>query len=358
MIDQHPGPLRGRAHLPGPGGADQHLLRSQAAAPVSPPAARRAAQGRDPPGVGRQLPGLWGRQDLAAAVPRGRPGARCTVERLMGELGLAGVVRGKAKPTTTPASTTARPADLVERRFTAPAPNRLWVADLTYMRTWSGFVDAAFVIDAFSRMIVGWQLAIHLRTDLALDALEMAIWRRQAQLDGLVHHSDQGSSTSGSATPNGSPRPARSPRSAPAATPTTMPWPRPPSGCTRPNWSAAAAPGAASMTWNWPPWSGLTGTTTGACTAPATIVHPLNTKPPSAPSNPPQPRPQPHNSASTEPGAVHRSATPPLGSLLPTQTGRGQVPQGSPAVPQTPVVRRRLPTRLMADQHRLSQAQP
>ena len=120
--------------------------------------------------------------------------ARCTVERLMGELGIQGVVRGKAKRTTTPAEPAARrPADLVERRFSAPAPNQLWVADLTYLRTWSGFVYAALVIDAFSRMIVGWQLATHLRTDLALDALEMAIWRRQAQLQGLVHHSDMGS---------------------------------------------------------------------------------------------------------------------------------------------------------------------
>jgi putative transposase len=119
--------------------------------------------------------------------------ARCTVERLMGELGLQGMVRGKAKRTTTPAEPAGpRPADLVERRFTAPAPNRLWVADLTYIRTWSGFAYAALVIDAYSRMIVGWQLATHLRTDLALDALEMAIWRRQAQLDGLVHHSDRG----------------------------------------------------------------------------------------------------------------------------------------------------------------------
>jgi putative transposase len=119
--------------------------------------------------------------------------ARCTVERLMGELGLAGVVRGKIRRTTTPDTTAAWPADLVERRFTAPAPNRLWVADLTYLRTWSGLVYAALVIDAYSRMIVGWQLATHLRTDLALDALEMAIWRRQTQLDGLVHHSDRGS---------------------------------------------------------------------------------------------------------------------------------------------------------------------
>jgi putative transposase len=68
----------------------------------------------------------------------------------------------------------------------------LWVADLTYLRIWSGFVHAALVIDAYSRMIVGWQLATHLRTDLALDALEMAIWRGQAQLDGLIHHSDRG----------------------------------------------------------------------------------------------------------------------------------------------------------------------
>jgi putative transposase len=119
--------------------------------------------------------------------------ARCTVERLMGELGIAGVVRGKAKRTTIGDQQAPRPADLVERQFTAPAPNRLWVADLTYVRTWSRFVYAAFVIDAFSRTIVGWQLASHLRTDLALDALEMAIWRRDTVLDGLVHHSDRGS---------------------------------------------------------------------------------------------------------------------------------------------------------------------
>jgi putative transposase len=119
--------------------------------------------------------------------------ARCTVERLMGELGLEGVRRGKTRRTTTPDTTTARPADLVERNFSAARPNQLWVADLTYVATWSGFVYVALVIDAFSRFLVGWQAARSLRTDLALDALEMAIWRRQAQLDGLVHHSDRGS---------------------------------------------------------------------------------------------------------------------------------------------------------------------
>jgi putative transposase len=119
--------------------------------------------------------------------------ARCTVERLMGELHLEGVRRGKPRRTTTPNAAAARPADLVERDFSATRPNQLWVADLTYVATWSGFVYVALVIDAFSRFIVGWQAARSLRTDLALDALEMAIWRRQAQLEGLVHHSDRGS---------------------------------------------------------------------------------------------------------------------------------------------------------------------
>ena len=119
--------------------------------------------------------------------------ARCTVERLMGELGLQGVRRGKARRTTTPEETTARPADLVDRHFAVQRPNQLWVADLTYVATWSGFVYVAFVIDAFSRFLVGWQASRSLRTDLALDALEMAIWRRQGQLEGLVHHSDRGS---------------------------------------------------------------------------------------------------------------------------------------------------------------------
>jgi putative transposase len=119
-------------------------------------------------------------------------GARCTVERLMGELGIAGAVRGKTTRTTIGDEQAPRPADLVERDFSATRPNQLWVADLTYVRTWSGFCYAAFVIDAFSRMIVGWQLASHLRTDLALDALEMAIWRRDTALDGLIHHSDRG----------------------------------------------------------------------------------------------------------------------------------------------------------------------
>ena len=120
--------------------------------------------------------------------------ARCTVERLMRELGLCGARRGRAYRRTTVADEKAhRPADLVERRFEASAPNQLWVADLTYVKTHAGWVYVAFVIDVFSRCVVGWQTSTSLRTDLALDALEMAIYgRKEAGLAGLIHHSDRG----------------------------------------------------------------------------------------------------------------------------------------------------------------------
>jgi putative transposase len=119
--------------------------------------------------------------------------ARCTVERLMRQTGLAGRVRGRRRRTTIPAESNSRPADLVERCFAAPEPNRLWVADITYVATWPGFAYVAFVTDVFSRRIVGWRVSNTLRADLALDALEMAIWTRKAEhLPGLVHHSDRG----------------------------------------------------------------------------------------------------------------------------------------------------------------------
>jgi len=118
--------------------------------------------------------------------------ARCTVERLMRQAGLAGRVRG-AKRRTTIADVGARPADLVEQRFEAARPNQLWIADITYVATWSGFAYTSFVIDVYSRRIVGWRVWNRLKADLALDALEMAIWSRTENLDGLVHHSDRGS---------------------------------------------------------------------------------------------------------------------------------------------------------------------
>jgi putative transposase len=101
--------------------------------------------------------------------------ARCTIELLMRQLGLRGAVRGKPKRTTIADDVAARPRDRVDRNFSAAAPNRLWVADLTYVRTWSGFVYVAFITAVYSRMIVGWQASTSLRTDRALDALEQAI---------------------------------------------------------------------------------------------------------------------------------------------------------------------------------------
>ncbi len=118
--------------------------------------------------------------------------ARCTVERLMRAMGLQGVRRGRKLKTTIPDDTAIRPADLVNREFVATRPNELWVADLTYVATWSGFAYVAFVIDVFSRMIVGWRVSTSLRTDLALEALEQALYSRPKS-DALTHHSDRGS---------------------------------------------------------------------------------------------------------------------------------------------------------------------
>jgi putative transposase len=121
----------------------------------------------------------------------GRVVARCTVARLYHALGLRGVVRGRRVRTTIPEAVAARPQDLVQRNFTATRPNQLWVSDLTYVATWRGFVYVAFVIDVFARRIVGWRASSSLRSDLALDALEQALYDRDTDAP-LVHHSDRG----------------------------------------------------------------------------------------------------------------------------------------------------------------------
>jgi len=140
--------------------------------------------------------GVYGARKIWHELHRqGMPVARCTVERLMRAAGLRGLLRDKSPRTTRPAAETDRPLDLVKRDFTAAGPNQLWVADLTYVRTSVGWVYAAFVLDVFSRLIVGWQVATSLYTDLALDALKMAVWRRDSQaadLRKLIHHSDRG----------------------------------------------------------------------------------------------------------------------------------------------------------------------
>ena len=146
---------------------------------------------------------IWREHDQAYGAHKvwkqmGREGlheARCRVRRLMRALGLRGVVRGRAWTTTTHPDTAApRPADLVQRQFTATRPNQLWVSDFTYVATWNGFVYVAFVIDVFARRIVGWRVSSSLRVDFVLDALEQAIYARCDDTVGdLVHHSDRGS---------------------------------------------------------------------------------------------------------------------------------------------------------------------
>lgn len=117
--------------------------------------------------------------------------ARCTVERLMKQLNLQGVVRGRRCRTTISDPASEYPADLVNRKFIATRPNQLWVADFTYVATWSGFAYVAFVTDVFARRIVGWRVSNSMRTDLVLDALEQAIWSRKGT-EGVIHHSDKG----------------------------------------------------------------------------------------------------------------------------------------------------------------------
>ena len=117
--------------------------------------------------------------------------ARCTVERLMRRDRLCGVVRGRKKRTTIPADAAQCPLDRVQRQFVASRPNELWIADFTYVATWTGFVYVAFVIDVFARCIVGWRVSRSMQTDLVLDALEQALHARQVG-EGLIHHSDRG----------------------------------------------------------------------------------------------------------------------------------------------------------------------
>jgi len=144
--------------------------------------------------------GVYGIRKVHAALARdggvdGRPVARCTVARLMRTAGLRGISRVKSPRTTVPGKAPDTRPDLVHRHFVADAPNLLWVADITYLRTFTSWVYAAFVLDVYSRRVVGWQVSRSLRTDLALDALEMGLWTRARaghDTSALVHHCDRG----------------------------------------------------------------------------------------------------------------------------------------------------------------------
>ncbi|MFJ8364609.1 IS3 family transposase [Streptomyces sp. NPDC093984] len=174
-----------------------HLLRVQEAPgrPVGPAAAGRRTQGADPQGLRHHFRVYGARKVWRELNRQGHAVARCTVERLMRELGIAGTVRGKRVITTIPDASAERAPDLLDRDFVARAPNRCWVADFTHVKTFSGVVYIAFVVDTFSCRIVGWSAAVTKETRLVLDALDMALWQRER--DGiphsqgeLIHHSD------------------------------------------------------------------------------------------------------------------------------------------------------------------------
>jgi putative transposase len=139
--------------------------------------------------------GVYGVRKVWRQLQReGFPVARCTVARLMGQMGLKGAIRGKPVRTTISDKTALCPLDHVNRQFQAPAPNRLWLSDFTYVTTWAGFVYVAFVIDAYARRIVGWRVSRTAHAGFVLDALEQALHeRRPTRSHGLIHHSDRGS---------------------------------------------------------------------------------------------------------------------------------------------------------------------
>jgi putative transposase len=194
-VDAHRGPFRGRADLPDLGRVGVRRLPARTG--------QRSARSLEDERLLAQIRELheanfcaYGSRRMWIALRRaGQPVARCTVERLMRTNGLQGAKRrGKPWRTTSPDPVARRRPDLVDRDFTAAGPNQLWVADITYLRCWEGVIFFAFILDAYSRRVVGWQLAGHMRTTLVLDALRMALHQRGGGADvALVHHSDRGS---------------------------------------------------------------------------------------------------------------------------------------------------------------------
>ncbi len=189
--------------------------------------------------VHRENFGVYGARKVWLQLNReGHRVARCTIERLMRELHLRGVRRGRVKRTTIADPAAERPADLVHRRFAPTAPNHVWVADITYVSTWSGWVYVAFVIDAYARRIIGWRTGTTMTTSLVLDAIEHAIWTRERagrDVKNVVHHTDRGSSIRRLPSPNVSPRPGSSPAWGRWDRASTMLSPKRSTASTRPN---------------------------------------------------------------------------------------------------------------------------
>ena len=236
--------------------------------------------------------------------------ARCTVERLMREMGLAGAVRGRAwKRTTTPDTTAVRPADLVDRQFTAAAPNRLWVADLTYVATWAGFVYVAFIIDAYGRRIVGWRASTSLRTDLALDALEQALFdRSHADLGGLVHHSDRGGQYLAIRYTDRLAEAGIEPSVGSVGDSYDNSLAESVIGLFKTEVIRRRGPWRNLRPWSSRPWNGSTGSTPFGCSSRSATSHPPSTKPTTTLPSDSCSYPDSTDRASEEPGAVHEDA--------------------------------------------------
>ncbi len=203
---------------------------------------------------------------------------RCTVERLMKKLEIQGIRRGKKYWTTIADDLLDRPTDKVKRQFVAARPNQLWVADITFVATWTGFVYVAFITDVFARCIVGWRVSRSLRTDMVLDALEQALWARR-ETNGLIHHSDRGSQyLSIRYTEHAWKKPILMLLLAVLVILMTMRWLRLSMVYTRQKSYGIAALGVILMKWNLLPWSGLTGSTIAGYWNRLEIFHRRNLK--------------------------------------------------------------------------------
>jgi hypothetical protein len=213
------------------------------------------------------------RRTWKALTRAGEHAPRCQVQRLMRANGIQGAKRrGKPWRTTTPDPDARRRPDLVNRDFTASAPNELWVADFSYLRCWEGVVFFSFVVDVYSRKVVGWQFASHMRTTLVLDALRMALsTRHRVEEIRLIHHSDRGNTSAGT-TPKPSPTTTCSHRSAAPATPTIIRWLRASSTASRRS-SLPIGCGAPAASWSSRSSSTSPGSTTAACTKTSTTGH-------------------------------------------------------------------------------------
>lgn len=218
---------------------------------------------------------------------------RCTVERLMRDMGLHGIRRAKSPRTTRSAPREQCPADLVNRHFAAFRPNELWVSDITYVRTFSGWVYVAFVTDVYSRRVIGRRTSTSLCADLAGPGPPL---RPRGGVPGHPLRADPGPVRGGRI------------RRVEGGLLSASLWPRPSTPCTRPSSSATRAPGRASTMSSSPPPSGSTGTTRCAPTAPSACAPRPSTRPPGSPTpttrnNHNRPPPEPTNRASTKPGA-------------------------------------------------------